>query len=188
VAEVPRLLRGRGEVDPHRHHVPAAGGLGVPEPAGQGEHGPVLGQDLRGEVRNALVGGPPGQLAQQGGAQAAPLPGVDDGDGHLGLVRLPWVTDEPGHPHQLPGAGQHRDQSFVVAVIDCGEQGQGPPGQTGFGGEEPPVARGLAELPVRLGEAGRVIAAQCPDQHLVSRSNSDLVRDEGSVHAPSIAW
>jgi hypothetical protein len=89
---------------------------------------------------DALLRGPLGQLAQQGGAQAAPLPGVDDGDGHLGLVRLAGVADEPRHPHQLPGAWCHRDQSFVVVVVHVGEERQALLGQVRFGGEEPPVA------------------------------------------------
>ena len=71
-----RLLRPRGEVDPRRHRGSLVGGLGGPEPAGQREHGPVLGQDLRGEVPDALLRGALGQLAQQGGAQAALLPGM----------------------------------------------------------------------------------------------------------------
>ena len=89
---------------------------------------------------DALLGGSLGQFAQQGGAQAAPLPGVGDGDGYLGEVRLPGNADEPGHPYQLPGVGRHRDQSFVVVVVDVGEEGQGLLGQVWFGSEKPPVA------------------------------------------------
>jgi len=64
----------------------------------------------------------------------------DDGDGHLGLIWLPGVADEPRRPGQLPGTGRHRDQSFVVAVVHVGEEGQAPFGQAGLDGEEPPVA------------------------------------------------
>ena len=71
------------------------------------------------EVPDVLLRGSLGQLAQQGGAQAAPLPGVGDGDSHLGLVRLPGDADEPGHPDQLPGVRRHRDQGFVVVVVDA---------------------------------------------------------------------
>ena len=88
-------------------------------------------------------------------------------DGHLGHVRLAGVADEPGHPHQLPGAGRHRDQGAVVSVVDIGEVGQPLLGQVGFQGEEPPVAGGLAELLERLGEARAIIGAQGPHQHPV---------------------
>ena len=98
-------LRRRRELEPRRHRGAVTGGRGVPEPMGQGQHGPVVGQDLGGEVPDALLRGPLGQFAQEDGAQATPLPGVDDGDGHLGLVRLPRVADEPRHPDQLPGVG-----------------------------------------------------------------------------------
>jgi hypothetical protein len=120
------------------------------------------------EVPDALLRGPLRQLAQQDRAQAAPLPGVKDSDGHLGLVRLPGDADIPGHPHQLPGAGHHRDQSLMVAVVDAGEVGQALLGEVGFAGEEPPVTRGLAELVERLGKARAVIGAHWPDQHPVS--------------------
>jgi hypothetical protein len=126
--------------------------------------------------------------SRQDRAQATPLPRVKDSDGRLGLVRLPGDANIPGHPHQLPGAGHHRDQGLMVAVVDVGEVGQALLGQVGFAGEEPPVKRGLAELVVRLGKARPSSGAHWPDQHPVPGPKNDPVRDDGSVHGPSIAW
>jgi hypothetical protein len=67
------------------------------------------------------------------------MPLVDDGDGHLGRLRVLARPDIACHSKRGIASSVEGDERFVVVVIDLGEIGQHGLAQLGDRGEEAPV-------------------------------------------------
>ena len=86
-----------------------------PAQAGQErEHGPVLGEDLRGEVIDPDLEGALTQAGEQRGAKPAPLPLVNHRHPRISGIGLVRAADEPALPHDLRGQQRHGDQRLVI--------------------------------------------------------------------------
>ena len=98
----------------------------------QAQHRRVVGDQQRGEARDALLAGALGQGLGESRADAVVLPIVGDRDGELGGVRMGGRAYVARDADALSGDRVDRHQGFVVVVVDLGEVGQ-------LGGGQGPV-------------------------------------------------
>ena len=146
-----------------------------------GQEAEVLEQRLGGRVereRGAGEGGQPGG-ARQGDepvaerrAEAAPLPLVDDREGHLravGRVRPRRVAADADDRADAVD----RDERDVAALVDLGQEGELAGAQPRLGAEEAPAPRLLAEAGEERREPGLVVRRDRADRegrgHVLTR-------------------
>jgi len=157
-------------------------GLHLAKPGQQCKHGPVLGEDLGGEV---LDPGPESVLAQareKRGSQAAALPGIDHGHPYLCGIGLLSQADEPALSDDLGRQQRQGDQRLVVDVVDLDRRPQGRVRKLGHDREEPPVAGLLAQVRVRQDQRRRVIRPHLPYPYDVTGAERDKPRSARCGH------
>jgi hypothetical protein len=188
VTEIRAGRAGRfGELDARGDHRAVRFGLHLAQAGQQREHGPVLGEDLGGEVLDPGLQCALAQPREKGGAEPAALPGIDHGHPDIrgvGLVRQP---DEPALPHDLRRQQRQGDQRLVVSVIDLDRRLEGGLGQLGHDREEPPVAGLLAQARVRPDQGWRVIRAYLPDPDDVTGAERDTLRPARRGHGQPLS-
>jgi hypothetical protein len=81
-------------------------------------------RDQRGEAADAFGAGTLRQLSHQFGAEAPPLPVVDDGDRDFGGPRVVGVPDVARDTDTTPVGVIQRAERLVVVVVDIGEVAQ----------------------------------------------------------------
>ena len=101
-------------------------GLDLAQAGQHREHGPVLGQDLRGEVLDPDLQCALAQAGEQRGAKPAALPvrqpPSPPASAVVGLVR---AADEPALPHDLRGQQRQGDQRLMIGVVDLDRRLEG---------------------------------------------------------------
>ena len=96
-----------------------------------------------------------------------PLPGVDDGDRHLGLVGAAAPPIPLRHADDLVAVED--DEGLVVAVVDQGEVLRDQRGRVGHEREEPLVEALAGQALVGPGDGGQIVRADRPQRQVRER-------------------
>ena len=95
------------------------------------------------------------------------MPLVDDGDGHVGALRLPDPGRVAGDADDRARAVE-RDDRDVAALVDLGEEGEVAAAELGLRAEEAPAARLLAEAGEEVADAGLVVRLDRADHEALA--------------------
>ena len=130
-----------------------------------GQHRAVVGHRLGHEPDEPVLTSGRGEVLEHQGTEAAPLVGVVDGEGHLGVgAQAAVVTRQAVVARHCDDLGaDERRQRHTVDVIDGGEVRDLLVGEHALGAEEPVVA-GLGRQAVEEPEVGLAVGGeQGPD-------------------------
>ena len=152
-----------------------SGGLAAPDIAEAVEEPDgltVLPKDHHAEPAHTFPPSPMGQSREQHTPQAAPLPVIDDGNGHVGDLRVVVRANVTRDAYRLPAQSVDSDDRLVVAVVDVKKVVELSRRQLLLTGEEPPVARLFAQ-PLETGRFKRLVLGS--DGRRVTRAPSRKV-------------
>ena len=114
------------------------------------------------------------------------MPRVDDGDGHVGALRLAGPGRVAGDADDRARAVE-RDDRDVAALVDLGEEREVAAAEPGLRAEEAPAARLLAEAREEVTDAGLVFRFDRADHEArAARECEDMgghVREDGVARA-----
>ena len=129
-------------------------------------HTPVVSGYQRGESGDPLGAGSIGQAPQHQLPHPAALPIIGYGDRCLGPGGVPFVAYESGDGDTPASHGIDRAQRLVIVTVDLGQVPQLGGAERRLGSQEPQPPRLCAQAGKPLGEHGRVVGRDAPDQEL----------------------